>query len=106
MAYVREWAYIQLQGQQQLGEAPQEYVSGILQLCARMNTKRPELEKHRHLLKGLRPETIEQVAITNPVACTLTIVHDRIGYARIANPDDTPLAMPKSAALGTTTPIV
>lgn len=65
--HVREWAYIQLQQrQQQLGETPQEYVSGILQLCARVNPEMPESEKLRHLLRGLRPEMMERVAITNP----------------------------------------
>ncbi|KAL1422046.1 hypothetical protein MTO96_022508 [Rhipicephalus appendiculatus] len=58
--HVREWAYMQLQQrQQQLGETPQEYGSGILQLCAPVNLEMPESEKLRHLLRGLRPEMME-----------------------------------------------
>ncbi|KAL1449351.1 hypothetical protein MTO96_028136 [Rhipicephalus appendiculatus] len=66
------------QRQQQLGETPQEYVSGILQLCARMNPEMPESEKLRHLLRGLRPEMMERVAITNPVQDTSSRV-DSVG---------------------------
>ncbi|KAG0423563.1 hypothetical protein HPB47_000671 [Ixodes persulcatus] len=65
--HVQEWAYIRLQEKrQQPGETPQQYVSGILQLCTRVNAGMPDAEKLRYLLRGLRPEMMERVAISNP----------------------------------------
>lgn len=65
--HVQDWAFIQLQERrQQSGETPQQYVAGILQLCARANTTMNDTEKVRCLLRGLRPEMMERVAITNP----------------------------------------
>lgn len=64
---VRDWAFIQLQERrQQPGETPREYVSSILQLCARASTTMEDAEKVRCLLRGLRPEMMERVAISNP----------------------------------------
>lgn len=65
--HVQDWAYIQLQDRrQQPGETPQQYVSSILHLCNRANPSMPDTEKVRCLLRGLRPEMMERVAITNP----------------------------------------
>lgn len=65
--HVQEWAYIRLQERrQQPGETPQQYVSGMLQLCARVNANMPDGEKLRYLVRGLRPEMMERVALSNP----------------------------------------
>lgn len=65
--HVQDWAYIQLQERRQLpGETPRQYVSSILHLCVRANTTMTEGEKVRCLLRGLRPEMMERVAISNP----------------------------------------
>lgn len=65
--HVQEWAYIRLQERrQQPGETPQQYVTGILQLCTRVNAKMPDAEKLRYLVRGLRPEMMERVALSNP----------------------------------------
>ncbi|CAN7998640.1 unnamed protein product [Ixodes hexagonus] len=65
--HIQEWAYIRLQERrQQPGETPQQYVAGTLQLCTRINTEMPDAEKLRYLLRGLRPEMMERVAISNP----------------------------------------
>ncbi|CAN8006436.1 unnamed protein product, partial [Ixodes hexagonus] len=65
--HVRDWAFMQLQERrQQLNETPQHYVSSILQLCARATPTMADTEKVRCLLRGLRPEMMERVAISNP----------------------------------------
>lgn len=65
--HVRDWAFMQLQERrQQLNETPQHYVSSILQLCARASPTMADTEKVRCLLRGLRPEIMERVAISNP----------------------------------------
>lgn len=73
---VRDWAFIQLQERrQQPGETPREYVSSILQLCARTGATIKDSEKVRCLLRGLRPEMMERVAITNPKTPTEFLQH-------------------------------
>ncbi|CAN7947425.1 unnamed protein product [Ixodes hexagonus] len=65
--HVRDWAFMQLQERrQQLNETAQHYVSSILQLCARASPTMADTEKVRCLLRGLRPEMMERVAVSNP----------------------------------------
>lgn len=65
--HIQDWAFIQLQERrQQAEETPQQYVSSMLQLCSRANPAMTDPEKVRCLLRGLRPEMMERVAITNP----------------------------------------
>ncbi|KAL1442722.1 hypothetical protein MTO96_046275 [Rhipicephalus appendiculatus] len=74
--HIRDWAYIQLQERRQLpGETPRQYVTSILQLCARANTSMTESEKVRCLIRGLRPEMMERVAISNPKTATDFLQH-------------------------------
>ncbi|KAL1455831.1 hypothetical protein MTO96_043591 [Rhipicephalus appendiculatus] len=74
--HIRDWAYIQLQERRQLpGETPRQYVTSILQLCARANTSMTESEKVRCLIPGLRPEMMERVAISNPKTATDFLQH-------------------------------
>lgn len=74
--HVQDWAYIQLQERwQQPGETPREYVSSVLHLCSRANTAMTDMEKVRCLLRELRSEMMERVAITNPRAPTDFLAH-------------------------------
>lgn len=74
--HVKDWAFLQLQEKrQQLGETPEQYVSSMLQLCARAEPDMSEVNTVRYLLRGLRPEMMERVAITNPQTPTEFLRH-------------------------------
>ncbi|KAG0419940.1 hypothetical protein HPB47_003779 [Ixodes persulcatus] len=47
-------------------EPPEQYFYDVLQLCSRVNENMTEEEKLRQLTRGLRPEVLERVVLTNP----------------------------------------
>lgn len=68
--HASEVAYLKLSSRTQLPfETPEQYFYDMLQLCARVDTTMREEDKLRHLFRGLRPEMIEKMALTNPTSC-------------------------------------
>lgn len=64
---MREWAHLRLSQRFQLSsEPPEQYFYDVLQLCSRVNENMTEEEKLRQLTRGLRPEVLERVVLTNP----------------------------------------
>lgn len=68
--HAAEVAHIRLHSRGQLPlESPEQYYYDVLQLCARVDPTMKEADQLRHLLRGLRPEVIEKVILSNPQTC-------------------------------------
>lgn len=68
--HAAEIAHLRLQNRAQLpSESPEQYFYDVVQLCARLDPTMKEEDRLRHLLRGLRPETMEKMIIANPSNC-------------------------------------
>ncbi|CAN7993838.1 unnamed protein product, partial [Ixodes hexagonus] len=69
-SHAAEVAHLQLQSRGQLPfESPEQYYYDVMQLCARVDPTIKEEDRLRHLLRGLRPDFVEKVVLSNPKTC-------------------------------------
>lgn len=68
--HAAEIAHLRLENRTQLpSESPEQYHYDVLQLCARLDPAMKEEERLRHLLRGLRADTLEKMILANPTSC-------------------------------------